>query len=257
MYASYHNHTSRCHHARGTDEEYLLAAIRAGYGVFGFSDHAPHAFPKGYVPRGRMEAEQLRAYVLSIRALADKYKNDISVRIGLESEYFPELFDNDIRLFRESGVEYLILGQHTLGSEIRPDHTDCFKETDNRLLLTKYTDTVIEAARTGKFSLIAHPDVMHARVDEDFYRAEADRLIAAAKRANIPLEVNLTGISEGRHYPNPLFWQRAGALSADVIIGVDAHSPAEVFDKLVMDQAYRFIERHKLNLLDVIQFKRI
>lgn len=42
-----HSHTYRCHHAKGTDEEYVLSAIKNGYTEMGFSDHAPYIFPKG------------------------------------------------------------------------------------------------------------------------------------------------------------------------------------------------------------------
>ena len=34
MKYNYHTHTSRCFHARGTDEEYVLAAIEAGFDGF-------------------------------------------------------------------------------------------------------------------------------------------------------------------------------------------------------------------------------
>ena len=43
---NFHNHTYRCGHATGTDEEYVLEAIKNGYEVMGFSDHAPYLFPK-------------------------------------------------------------------------------------------------------------------------------------------------------------------------------------------------------------------
>ena len=38
---NYHGHTKRCGHAVGEDEEYVQAAIAAGYSIIGFSDHAP------------------------------------------------------------------------------------------------------------------------------------------------------------------------------------------------------------------------
>ena len=40
---NYHCHTKRCGHASGTDEEYVEAAIKAGYKVLGFSDHGPYS----------------------------------------------------------------------------------------------------------------------------------------------------------------------------------------------------------------------
>ena len=45
---NYHTHTTRCHHAEGTDEEYIEVAIKAGMTHLGFSDHLPFMFPDGY-----------------------------------------------------------------------------------------------------------------------------------------------------------------------------------------------------------------
>ena len=38
---NYHSHTERCGHAWGTDDEFVLAAIDAGFQVLGFSEHTP------------------------------------------------------------------------------------------------------------------------------------------------------------------------------------------------------------------------
>lgn len=37
---NYHTHTYRCMHACGSDEDYVISAIKGGYQVLGFSDHA-------------------------------------------------------------------------------------------------------------------------------------------------------------------------------------------------------------------------
>ena len=36
MLTNYHTHTTRCGHAEGTEEEYILTALRCGYKVLGF-----------------------------------------------------------------------------------------------------------------------------------------------------------------------------------------------------------------------------
>ena len=41
MLANYHTHTARCHHASGSEREYIEAAIAGGMKILGFSDHAP------------------------------------------------------------------------------------------------------------------------------------------------------------------------------------------------------------------------
>ena len=38
--ANYHTHTTRCQHARGTEEEYVLQAIDTGFEILGFADHS-------------------------------------------------------------------------------------------------------------------------------------------------------------------------------------------------------------------------
>ena len=41
METDYHTHTPLCHHAEGTPQEYVEAAIAAGLSEYGISDHAP------------------------------------------------------------------------------------------------------------------------------------------------------------------------------------------------------------------------
>ena len=49
MKVNLHTHTVRCGHAVGTDEEYVLAAIAAGFTKLGFSDHNPFPYENGSV----------------------------------------------------------------------------------------------------------------------------------------------------------------------------------------------------------------
>ena len=66
---NWHTHTYRCGHARGTDEEYVLSAIKAGIKKLGFSDHAP--YPECHAKGMRMNYEEYDGYVASIKSLKD------------------------------------------------------------------------------------------------------------------------------------------------------------------------------------------
>lgn len=69
MLTNYHTHTTRCGHAEGTEEEYILTALRCGFKVLGFSDHTPWAYATpGFVSRIRMLPFQLDDYVLTLRS---------------------------------------------------------------------------------------------------------------------------------------------------------------------------------------------
>ena len=41
MRTNYHTHTYRCHHASGTEEDYIIEGIEKNLKVLGFSDHGP------------------------------------------------------------------------------------------------------------------------------------------------------------------------------------------------------------------------
>ena len=105
---NYHCHTKRCGHASGTDEEYVEAAIKAGYKVLGFSDHGPYSlYPH---PGSHMDWSQLDDYINSINSLKEKYKGIIDIKLGIESEYYP--FCLEERKQMRKRLDYMIFGQH-------------------------------------------------------------------------------------------------------------------------------------------------
>ena len=81
---NFHTHTSRCGHATGSDEEYVLEAIKAGIKKLGFSDHVP--WPTCPQPGIRMNEDLLENYVKSITFLKNKYKDQIEIHLGFEAE---------------------------------------------------------------------------------------------------------------------------------------------------------------------------
>ena len=87
---TYHNHTKRCGHASGEDEEFVLAAIEMGFRTLCFSDHI--ILPDRVQPRMRGSASVLRDYFDSIEYLKNKYKDIIEIHLGFEAEWF--LTDN-------------------------------------------------------------------------------------------------------------------------------------------------------------------
>lgn len=87
MKTNYHTHTTRCMHATGSDEDYVLSAIKGGYQELGFSDHTPWKYHTDYVADMRMLPEELPGYVESLRLApreiprSDQYQNRIGMRV--------------------------------------------------------------------------------------------------------------------------------------------------------------------------------
>lgn len=249
MTANYHTHTWRCHHASGTEREYVESAIRSGLKVLGFSDHAP--VPYGdYVSNVRMLPQQLEDYVATILSLRDEYRDDIEIHIGLEAEYYPAYFEEQMEMFSQYPIEYLLLGQHFIGNEIGEAY--CGHETKNDETLLRYCAQSIEAMETGKYLYFAHPDLIFYTGDRQLYLQSMRKVCVKAKELGIPLEINIHGIHLRRNYPDPDFWRIAGEVGNDVVFGSDAHEPEYVFDEDAVRKAQALVAENRLHRIERI-----
>ena len=122
-------------------------------------------------------------------------------------------------------------------------------------MLVKYVDTVIAGIKTGKFSYVAHPDVVFFDGDDAFYKTHMTRPCRAAKEAGIPLEINCLGVHEGRCYPNEKFWKIARDVGNSVIIGVDAHKPQILLNRDIVKKCEELSRRFDLFPLRELKFR--
>ncbi len=251
MIANYHTHTFRCGHASGTEEEYIKRAIEGGIKIMGFADHAPAVLYDGYKLGWRVQVEEAKDYFDTIKALREKYKNQIEIHIGFEMEYYPEYFDKMYKLVKEMGAEYLILGQHFIDEVGGIPHSALGEHNEEHLV--KYTDLVIEGMKTGKFLYIAHPDMLKYSGDMDLYRSETRRICQASKELDVPLEINLLGIHSKRHYPNEEFLKIAGEVGCKMIYGLDAHEAIRAYDEESLKKAEELVNKYGINLIDSIE----
>lgn len=241
MRACYHTHTSRCHHASGADEQYVLSAIDRGVKVLGFSCHAPMLYPGGYESYYKMKPSELSEYVESVLSLKEKYKEKIEIKLGLEAEFYPELHTESIELWKKFPIDYLILGQHFVDKEYDENKDAAPWASDDKGRVTAYVDRVIAAMELGIFTVFAHPDLINYTGDDgEFYEGEMRRMIACAIRCGVYLEYNLLGQSAKRAYPVAKFWQYVAEMGAKVVIGCDAHSPDRVAKQDEIEEAMQF-----------------
>lgn len=256
MIANYHTHTSRCNHATGSEREFIEKAIEVGFCELGFSDHAPMPYGNGYTSHIRMSLEETEDYVNTLLDLRREYEKDIKIFIGFEAEYYPAVFDRFIDFIGQYPIDYLIMGQHWRNNEY--DGPYFGSPTDDPEILRAYVDQVTEGLSTGKFSYLAHPDLVNFVGDEELYRKEITRLIEFTQKNDIPLEINMLGAQYGRHYPLDNFWTVASELGAKTIIGCDGHNPRDIVQPDTVERVKKLIEKHKgLNIIGKLEFKPI
>ncbi|MCR5289694.1 MAG: histidinol-phosphatase [Treponema sp.] len=246
MNANYHTHTVRCHHAIGTERQYIEMAIQKGFTKLGFSDHTPQPYPSDFVSRIRMTMDQLDEYVQTIKTLAKEYASDITIYTGLEVEYLPTYFNTLIHEIQQRDIDYIIMGQHFI-----PDERDGFYSGDKTAeedKLKQYVDLVIEGLQTGKFTYLAHPDLINFIGPDTIYLKHMERLCNCMLTQSIPLEVNMLGFDAKRNYPCNRFFKLASDMGCSFVIGCDAHTPNTIrhpeevagFTEFLQDNAIQY-----------------
>ncbi len=255
MLANYHTHTARCRHAQGTEEAYVQSAIARGLKLLGFSDHTPQWFPGSYYSHMRMFPHELEDYCTAVRRLQEAYRGQLEIPLGLEVEYYPALFSQLLPRLQDSGIEYMILGQHWVGNEENEPY--CGAPTQDEALLKRYCAQVRSALDTGLFTYLAHPDLLHFTGSAKTYARHMRPLCQAARQTSTPLELNFLGLSAGRHYPNPLFWELAAEEGCDVVFGIDAHTPEQIQNLQAEAAALEMAAYYHLNLLQTLPLRSI
>lgn len=255
MIANLHTHTWRCNHATDREEEYVASAIQRGLHILGFSDHTPYLFPAEYDSDFRMKQEQLNDYVATVHALQNKYRGQIELPLGLEFEYYPVYFSDTLALVRDSGIAYLLLGQHFVGNEINEHY--CGRATADLDILRRYCKQSADAMQTGLFTYFAHPDLFYFKGSDGDYRENMRLICREAKGCGLPLEINLLGFLKNRNYPDRRFWELAAEEGCSVVLGCDTHAAEHLLETETEDKALQLVSELGLNLLETVPLRPI
>ncbi len=253
MKYNYHTHTMRCFHAFGNDEDFVKAAIEAGFDEIGFADHSPWHF-ENHVSGMRMHEREREGYCESVKSLREKYKDKISIKLGLECEYFPYHMPWLKEKIKEHEIDYIILGHHFCRCETVGEYNGALRTPEQIRL---YCDEVLEAMDSGLFTYVAHPDIFMRGypVFDEVCKEVSLKIIDKAIETNTPLEYNLLGLSHSKldrkqGYPYPDFWALAGEKKPPVTIGIDAHTPEAYLDTELYDSGIRTLSKLGLRIVD-------
>lgn len=259
----YHTHSYRCGHGIGTEEEYVLSAIKEGFKVIGFTEHI--FLPDFEQPGMRGSYKELDDYIDTVKNLKEQYKDQIEIHLGFECEYAKKYEEYYRYLLKDKGVEYLILGQHLFFND-----DDTFKwlfgfdNPDDAL--ERYVDEIIKGIQTGLFTYLAHPDLFIRMYSEvtPFVEQQIRRLCQACVEYDIPQEINLGGVRAKAYvkpgkinYASEEYFQIAANYPLKIIVGVDAHDPNDFKDGVSdYDFAAKLIQKYHLDHITRLKFKK-
>lgn len=221
---AFHIHTWRCGHAADVpDDDYITKAIFEGFQDIWFTDHGP--FPD--YPFYRMEPDEIGEYITTLTELQEKYAPRIRVHIGLEMEYYPSMREWYRELLALPGMEILILGQHMW--ELEPGIYSCGLPEAEEEAGEAFAcgEAMIEAMKTGLFSVCAHPDrsFRHQKEWTPAHEDIARRIIETAAGTGVLLEKNRATYL--REKWSKEFWDLVPP-GTPTVYGLDAHTPGDV-----------------------------
>ncbi|MBF7083264.1 histidinol-phosphatase HisJ family protein [Desulfallas sp. Bu1-1] len=231
----YHIHTARCGHAGGEMHEYVEKALELGLREIGFADHIPMYWLEENErdPSLAMSPERLPEYVAEVERLRSYYRG-ITIKLGIEVDFIPGYEDEARRVLDAYPFDYVLGSVHYIdgwGFD-NPAYIEEYKNHDIDELYRKYFKLVQQAARSGLFNVMAHPDL----IKKFGYRPKGDLRELYAETAwvfaesGVCIEINTAGLRAPVEeiYPGLILLQECRKRGVPVTTGSDAHVPDQV-----------------------------
>lgn len=242
----HHTHNAMCHHAVGTLEDYVQAAIAKGLPVIGFNDH----FPQWYMPPGPpyenycMDRTEVPEYFQTAQELKLRYQDQIEVRIGMEVDFALKTDPDCATSLRPElanwPFDYIYGCVHAItpfeetwevDDELFLDHWD---QGYNDIYFTVYWRSVHAAIKADLFDVIGHLDLpkKFGKVPEHPEQISplVDEAVALLADHNIVTELNTAGWYKpvAEQYPSFEILQKLAQADVGILLGSDAHDPVNV-----------------------------
>jgi histidinol-phosphatase (PHP family) len=220
----------------GNVERYRAVAEERGIAELGCAEHVyrfAQALEVWRHPLWRESAvDDLDAYVEFVRAESD-------LRLGIEADFVAGREDRMATLLQARDWDFVVGSVHFVG-EHAVDH-DGYEIYDYRSerpdgLWRRYFETLGEAARSGLFDILAHPDLVkmwgprNRPVPEGDLRRFYDLAMEGIAESRIAIEVSTAGLRKPVReiYPTAEFLEMCLDAGCPVALSSDAHVPGDV-----------------------------
>jgi len=255
----WHTHNELCHHAIGTIEDYVNKAIELKLKTIGISDHFPYEFLKNIerIPYKEyaITLPEIENYLSTTEKLKGKYKEDITIRIGFEIDYFKyqeSALSNHLNPIRNR-LDFILGSIHILNffdgkgawgfddSRFREDYN--YYGADDVYMF--YYQKLQKMVKTPgfDFDIIAHFDLPKKFNDipnnkEMIFNEALKTLELIKKKGNISMEINTGGLRKdcNEQYPSEEIIKEMYSLDIPILLGSDAHNPIYIaweFKKII------------------------
>ena len=269
MLTDYHGHlrpdepstTADTYFTAANADRYRAAAEEHGIAELGVSEHV-YRFRQAldvwdHDLWRKSAVDDLDAYCAFVREETD-------LRLGIEADFVPGREDRMASLLEERDWDFVVGSVHFLGDEAldHPDY-DIWERNASRpeRVWARYFEWLGEAARSGLFDILAHPDLVkiwggrRPRPDGDlrrFYELAMDGIA----ESGIAVEVSTAGLRKpiGELYPATGLLEMVIEAGNPIALSSDAHQPGDVGHGY--DQALETLDALGVRELAVFEHRR-
>jgi histidinol-phosphatase (PHP family) len=231
MIVDYHLHLrdedQRVSHTVETIERWVDTATRRGIDEIGFTEHAYYFVETRPLLTVPYQLDHCHApidtYVDGVQRAKDRR---LPVKLGAELDNYPGREDEIREMLAPYPWDFILGSVHYLDGLGIDQEPSLVGAVGPREAYRRYFEALGEAARTGLFDSLAHPDLVKffggvLDWDEEPFVAELD---------GVCLEVSSAGLRKphGRLYPEPELLSAAHGAGVAVTLASDAHEPDDV-----------------------------
>ena len=170
------------------------------------------------------------------------FVHESGLRLGIEADYLPGREDRLATLLEGRPWDYVVGSVHFIADQAvdvhgEPDWQtwDVWRSNDPEKVWARYFETLGEAARTGMFDILAHPDLVKVwgarvgRPDGDLRRFY-ERAMDGIAESDVAVEVSTAGLRKpvAEIYPSAPFLEMCLEAGRPVALSSDAHTPEQI-----------------------------
>jgi histidinol-phosphatase (PHP family) len=215
-------------------ERYRAVATERGIDELGVSEHV-YRFSQS------LEIWRHPFWVANAADDIDEYcrfvREQTDLKLGVEADFIPGAEDRMANLLAARDFDYVVGSVHFIAEKAldMDDYSIWDGATSAEQIWRRYFETLGQAARSGLFDILAHPDLVKvwgpARpLPEGDLRRYYELAIDGIAESGIAIEVSTAGLRKHAReiYPAPAFLEMCLEAGAPVALSSDAHVPADI-----------------------------
>lgn len=235
-----HCHTPLCKHATGSPSDYAAMAELRGLKGLVVTCHGP--LPDNLGIDHRMAPHEFEEYVDAVARAREEFAGRVDVRLGLESDFVPGLEAWAEKLHARAPLHHVLGSVHMQMSFYKAR----FFTGDMFAYQQTYFDHLAQAAETGLYDTLSHPDLVKNESPSEWNFARIQPFIERAldriAKTGVAMELNTSGLHKAlpEMNPGPRMLALIRERGIPIVLGADAHRPGRVADHY--EQALRMLD---------------